>query len=165
MVNFEKTPGRVINAIKHLVDMLPTPARHRLLRLVNRHILSRPHPLALAAGLRPKKKTAHGFTVVTAVYNTAPYLDDFFISLARQSIRPEALQIVVVDDGSTDGTAEVLAATGGVEIITFPENRGKGQALRTGLARADERGFSYALTIDADGQHYPEDIPLFLQQQ
>ncbi len=76
--------------------------------------------------------------------------------------------IIVVDDGSIDGTAEVLAteaaATPGMEIITLPVNRGKGRALRSGLGRADERGFRYALTIDADGQHFPEDIPLFFAQ-
>ena len=100
-----------------------------------------------------------GCTAVIPVYNNAATVGDV-ITRVKNFVD----NVIVVDDGSTDGTAEVLAAIANIEVITHSTNRGKGNALRTGLARADERGFKYALTIDADGQHFPEDTPLFLAQ-
>ena len=63
-------------------------------------------------------------------------------------------QIVVVDDGSTDGTA-AIAADLGVTVIRLERNGGKGAALRAGMARALAMGFTVALTVDADLQHPP----------
>jgi glycosyltransferase involved in cell wall biosynthesis len=63
-----------------------------------------------------------------------------------------AIPVVVVDDGSTDATASLAAAEGAV-VIRHPANRGKGAALRTGLARAASEGWTVAVTVDADGQH------------
>lgn len=66
--------------------------------------------------------------------------------------------VLVCDDGSTDGSgAEAKAA--GAEVLTHPVNQGKGAALRTLLTEASKRGFRYAISLDADGQHYPKDIP------
>ena len=70
----------------------------------------------------------------------------------------------MVNDGSTDKTAEVLAAVGGIHTIAYARNRGKGYALRTGLRAVAEAGFRFALTIDSDGQHYPDDIPCFIDR-
>ena len=67
---------------------------------------------------------------------------------------------IVVDDGSTDDTAPKAAAAGG-EVLRHPVNLGKGAALRTGFERARVLGFAWALTLDGDGQHSPEDIPAF----
>ena len=74
--------------------------------------------------------------------------------------------VIVVDDGSTDATAQRLREleAPGVEIVTLPVNSGKGAALRAGLARALEHGFTHAITLDADGQHLAEDIPLFFEK-
>jgi glycosyltransferase involved in cell wall biosynthesis len=69
--------------------------------------------------------------------------------------------VIVVDDGSTDGTAD-LAAKAGAEIIRHERPRGKGAALAAGWARARELDFQWALSMDGDGQHAPEDIPKFL---
>ena len=69
----------------------------------------------------------------------------------------------VVNDGSTDDTAVILSQYPSVQIITFPKNTGKGNALRIGFQELRSRGYTYALTIDSDGQHFPEDIPAFVQ--
>jgi len=66
--------------------------------------------------------------------------------------------VLVVDDGSTDKTAAVLAGIEGITVERHEKNRGKGAALRTGFDRAREMGFTHAVTIDADGQHSPDDI-------
>lgn len=73
----------------------------------------------------------------------------------------QGLSVIVVDDGSTDGTSAALAGLDATVLRQDP-NRGKGIALRTGLRAARERGFRYAVTLDADGQHYPEDVPALL---
>src|SRR5262245_16423835 len=61
-------------------------------------------------------------------------------------------EVLVVDDGSTDGTAKEAAAAG-ARVVAHPHNRGKGAALRTGMALARSEGFDVAVTVDADGQH------------
>jgi glycosyltransferase involved in cell wall biosynthesis len=67
-----------------------------------------------------------------------------------------------VDDGSTDDTAP-LAQAAGAMVVSHGRNLGKGVALRTGLSEAARRGFEWAMTLDGDGQHVPEDLPTFQQ--
>ena len=67
--------------------------------------------------------------------------------------------VLVVDDGSTDDTA-ILARAAGAEVIRHPRRRGKGQALRSGMAAAVVRGATAVVTLDGDGQHEPHDIPV-----
>lgn len=70
-------------------------------------------------------------------------------------------QVLVVDDGSSDGTAAEARAAG-ARVLRFDSNRGKGAALRAGFAQALEAGAVAVVTIDADGQHDPSEIPRFL---
>lgn len=76
---------------------------------------------------------------------------------ARKELEP----VVVIDDGSSDATGEVARATGAT-VLRHDVNRGKGGALKTGFAWALERGFDGVITLDADGQHLPGEIPKFI---
>ena len=71
------------------------------------------------------------------------------------------LPVVVVDDGSTDDTADQAEAAGATVIRQVP-NQGKGAALRAGFRHALEKGADAVVTLDADGQHDPDEIPVFL---
>lgn len=71
------------------------------------------------------------------------------------------LPVIVVDDGSTDDTA-TRATTAGAIVLPQVANAGKGAALRAGIACALERGAEAIVTLDGDGQHDPDEIPLFL---
>ena len=72
--------------------------------------------------------------------------------------------IIVVNDGSTDHTLSILSEySDKLSIISYTRNKGKGYALKKGFKYARSFGFNYAITIDSDGQHYPSDIPLFVE--
>jgi len=70
--------------------------------------------------------------------------------------------IILVNDGSTDSTPEILKGFPNIEQIHLSENKGKGNALKVGFEKALELGYEYAITIDSDGQHFSEDIPTFI---
>lgn len=71
--------------------------------------------------------------------------------------------VIVVNDGCTDTSDEILASFGEkITVVDYGRNRGKGYALKKGFEKAIEFGFDFVITLDSDGQHYPEDIPLFI---
>ena len=102
---------------------------------------------------------ALGVVVVIPTYNNHATLLNVIDEVATYSD-----DIIAVNDGSTDGTSDILATKQGITLISYTENRGKGYALKVGLRKAAELGYRYAITIDSDGQHYPDDIPLFIDQ-
>ncbi len=98
-----------------------------------------------------------GICAIIPTYNNAGTIAD----VVRRTLL-QCQDVIVVNDGSTDGTRELLQQTEDITLVDYPRNAGKGTALKRGLRKAIEMGFSYAITLDADGQHFPEDIPLFL---
>ncbi len=106
-----------------------------------------------------EKLVALSCAVVIPTYNNAG-------TLARvvEEVKRYAHDILVVDDGSTDDTRQILAAIDGIRTISYSRNRGKGYALQIGLREATRLGFRYAITIDSDGQHFPEEIPVFVEE-
>jgi glycosyltransferase involved in cell wall biosynthesis len=80
------------------------------------------------------------------------------LAAVLQACGGQSLEIVVVDDGSSDDTGAVAAANG-AHVLTHARNRGKGAALKTAFAYAIEKGYDAVVTLDADGQHLPHEIP------
>jgi len=78
-----------------------------------------------------------------------------------RGVRRHCPRVLVVDDGSDDGTAEA-ARQAGAEVLRHAVNRGKGAALNTGFARARRQGLDFVITLDGDGQHDPDDLPAFV---
>ena len=72
--------------------------------------------------------------------------------------------IIVVNDGSTDNTLQILQQFPDIQSISYQQNKGKGWALRQGFDRARQQGYRYAISIDSDGQHFAKDLPGFLER-
>ena len=90
-------------------------------------------------------------------FNEAPY-----IANVVKGTQPHVEQVVVIDDGSSDETAQVAQAAGAT-CLRSETNCGKASALRTGIAFARAQNFTHAITLDGDGQHLPEDVPVMLR--
>lgn len=85
------------------------------------------------------------------------------IAQVISDVKEFATDVIVVNDGSTDNTASILSSIEGIKVIDYPNNKGKGYAIKLGLRKAYEWGYRYAITIDSDGQHYADDIPTFIE--
>ncbi len=96
--------------------------------------------------------------VIIPALNAAPYLPDLLGEIHR--LHPD-FRILVVDDGSSDGTGEVAEAAD-AEVIQHPQNQGKGVALDSGHQWALEESLEWVFTMDADGQHLPVEMASFL---
>ncbi len=99
------------------------------------------------------------FCVIVPTYNNQKTL-----KRVLDSILDFTSNIIIVNDGSTDETADILKQYSQLTQIHHPKNMGKGRALRNGFRKAIEQNFEYAITIDSDGQHFPSDIPVFLEE-
>jgi glycosyltransferase involved in cell wall biosynthesis len=90
---------------------------------------------------------------VIAAFNEGAHIREVVVGT-----RPHVDAVLVVDDGSTDDTAAAAEAAG-AEVVRHPGNRGKGVAVRSGLAAVRDRGFTHVLLMDGDLQHRPSDVP------
>lgn len=99
--------------------------------------------------------------VVIPTYNNSSTLANVISELLRFT-----KNIIVVNDGSDDGTLKITDsfAKDGIIVLSNETNRGKGFSLKRGFAEARRLGFDYALTIDSDGQHLVSDVPLLLDK-
>lgn len=109
----------------------------------------------------PARQKFEDFNVCVLIptYNNAGTLGQVIDGVAQYT-----RHIIVVNDGSTDGTPGILARYNFLQVVSYPQNAGKGMALRRGFQFAAEKGYDYAITIDSDGQHYPDDLPVFLEK-
>jgi glycosyltransferase involved in cell wall biosynthesis len=90
------------------------------------------------------------------------YQDEKHIGDIVRRTRERLEHVLVVDDGSTDQTAQ-RAREAGAEVIVHNQNRGKGDAIKTGLAYWSDREITWVSLLDSDGQHLPEEIDRFLK--
>ncbi len=92
------------------------------------------------------------FALIIPLYNHEEKVADVVLGVLKLG-----WPVFVVDDGSTDSSYERIKAIDGIVILRHRENEGKGAAIRTGFAAAAQVA-DWAVTIDADGQHHPEDV-------
>ncbi len=90
------------------------------------------------------------------------YNNEKTLASVLESLLEFTSSIIVVNDGATDTTPDILLQYP-VTVVSYLPNRGKGHALRKGFAKAAALGYSYAITIDSDGQHFAKDLPAFLE--
>ena len=95
--------------------------------------------------------------VALPVFNEAQHVDRVLDEVRRYS----GAEVLVVDDGSTDGTSEILARRKDIRVVRHGENRGYGAALLSAFQYGQDHDFGSLVTIDCDGQHEPCRIPLF----
>ena len=92
------------------------------------------------------------------VYNEVGYVDEILDQVSVYSG-----DILVVDDGSDDGTSDVLSKRRDITVVRHQKNLGYGAALRTAFEFAAAEGFEGVVTLDCDGQHQPRRIPRFIE--
>jgi glycosyltransferase involved in cell wall biosynthesis len=97
--------------------------------------------------------------VLIPTYNNAKTIEGVILSSLEYCD-----DIILVNDGCTDNTSEILAKYPQLTVVTHEVNKGKGVGLRNGFAKAVELGFDYAISIDSDGQHFPKDFITFLNK-
>jgi glycosyltransferase involved in cell wall biosynthesis len=98
-----------------------------------------------------------GICVLIPTYNNAKTLGKTIEDVAHFT-----RNIVIVNDGCTDETEKVIGAYPFLQSISYPDNKGKGWAIRQGFSHAFDLGYDYAITIDSDGQHFAKDLPSFV---
>ena len=104
--------------------------------------------------------TKQGVLVVIPAFNEAKNLGSVLLEVKQ--VQP-SFDVIVVDDGSTDGTAGV-AKSAGVPVLALPFNLGVGAAMRLGFKYAEDHGYSAVVQVDADGQHVPGEIDSLLER-
>lgn len=97
--------------------------------------------------------------VIIPTYNNEKTLERVILKILDYTS-----DVIIVNDGSMDSTREILQKFSQLHQIHFPKNQGKGMALRAGFKEALKLGYQNAITIDSDGQHFPEDFEVFINE-
>lgn len=97
------------------------------------------------------------FLTALPVYN-----EERYVSGVLDDVRRYSQNVLVVDDGSSDATPELLRARGDIQLVSHPRNLGYGAALKTAFEYAVAEDYDVLVTIDCDGQHEPQRIPRFV---
>jgi glycosyltransferase involved in cell wall biosynthesis len=95
--------------------------------------------------------------VLLPTYNNSKTLENVIADVLQYTD-----DVCVVNDGSTDSTPEILSKFPQLKILDYQPNKGKGWALQQGFLFAAAQGYEYAISMDTDGQHYAEDLPVLL---
>jgi glycosyltransferase involved in cell wall biosynthesis len=111
-----------------------------------------------AEWLRQKFEELH-VCVIIPTYNNAATLGAVISDVSFYTSH-----VIVVNDGSTDNSSQIIQSFSLVQELGYQKNKGKGWALRRGFAYALEKGYQYAITIDSDGQHFAKDLPGFIHK-
>ncbi len=106
-----------------------------------------------------KRFISNKVCVIVPTYNNEGTLRQVLKSILKYTDH-----IIVVNDGATDHTAEIIQDFPKVKLVGYNKNVGKGWALRQGFKRALELGYHNAITIDSDGQHFAEDLTQFIDK-
>ena len=106
-----------------------------------------------------REPSSYRWCVIVPTYNNERTLANIL-----ERILVYTHEVIVINDGSTDRTREILQNFPQITVLHQEKNSGKGAALRKGFTFALDNGYEYAITIDSDGQHFPEDIPNFLRR-
>ena len=100
--------------------------------------------------------------VIIPTYNNKKTLVNVLEGVLKFSHKND---VIVVNDGSTDSTLDLLKPyLDRIILISYKKNKGKGYALKQGFKKAMELKFENAITIDSDGQHFPDDLPIFINE-
>jgi glycosyltransferase involved in cell wall biosynthesis len=100
------------------------------------------------------------YCVLIPTYNNDRTLEDVILSTLDYTSN-----IIVIDDGSDDNTSAILERfKDKIHVASNKRNKGKGAALKKGFRCAQELGYEYAISLDSDGQHFPSEIPKFLER-
>jgi glycosyltransferase involved in cell wall biosynthesis len=90
------------------------------------------------------------------------YNNELTLEAVVKGVQTYCADVIVINDGATDASASILQKVAGITIVSYSPNKGKGFALRQGFKKALELGFDYAISIDSDGQHFADDLPVFI---
>jgi glycosyltransferase involved in cell wall biosynthesis len=99
---------------------------------------------------------------VTVAAVVPAFLEEKHVGDVVRRTLKQLVNVVVVDDGSTDATA-AEARKAGADVIVHEQNRGKGESIKSGFRYWLDHGATYVIVLDGDGQHLPEEIPHFLE--
>ncbi|MGO3813029.1 glycosyltransferase family 2 protein, partial [Mesonia sp.] len=104
------------------------------------------------------------FQLYKAVVIIPTYNNELTLTRVIDDVLRFTSNVIIVNDGSTDNTATLLKDYDFLTQIHLPKNKGKGFALRQAFHKGEELGYHYGITIDSDGQHFADDLPVFLEE-